>query len=81
MRGLSETPPLSCRCAGTSCDLAVARSAELPPIAGVLAVLGGRDGLGGAPITVGPHALIHHNAPSGEAGKRRSGETEAVNLE
>jgi hypothetical protein len=26
----------------------------------VRAVLDGRDALGGAPITVGPHALIHH---------------------
>ena len=39
------------------------------------AVLGGRDALGSAPITVGPHALIYHNDPSGEAGKRDQGRT------
>ena len=37
---------------------------------------GGRDGLGGAPITVGPHALVHHNDPSGEAGKRDQAQNE-----
>ena len=40
------------------------------------AVLGGRDALGSAPITVGTHALIHHNVPSGEAGKRDQAQNE-----
>ena len=55
MRGVSETAlrpfPLVALVL-----LAIARPAELPPIAGVRAVLGGSDSLGGAPTTVGPHA-------------------------